>query len=29
MYSLKNTVDFPMRILNGSSTAIDKIFIDL
>ena len=29
MYNLKSTVNFPTRIFNGSSTAIDNIFIDL
>jgi len=29
MYNLKSTVNFPTRIINGSSTAIDNIFIDL
>ena len=29
MYNLKSTVQFPTRIFNGSSTAIDNIFIDL
>jgi len=29
MYNLKNSVNFPTRIINGSSTAIDKICIDL
>jgi hypothetical protein len=28
-YNLKSTVNFPTRIINVSSTAIDKIFIDL
>ena len=28
-YILKSTVNFPTRILNGSITAIDNIFIDL
>jgi len=27
-YNLKSTVNFPMRIINGSNTAIDKMFID-
>jgi len=29
MYNLKDTVSFPMRNFNGSSTVIDNIFIDL
>jgi hypothetical protein len=29
MDNLKITVNFPMRIVNGSSTVIDNIFIDL
>ena len=29
IYNLKSTVNFSMRIFNGSSTAIDNIFIDL
>jgi hypothetical protein len=29
MHNLKGTVDFPMQIFNGSSTAIDNIFIDI
>ena len=29
MYNLKSTVNFHMRIFNGSVTAIDKIFIDI
>jgi len=28
-YNLKSTVNFPLRIFNGSSTAINNIFIDL
>jgi hypothetical protein len=28
-YNLKSTVNFPTRIINGSNTAIDNIFIDL
>ena len=28
MYNLKSTVSFPTRTFNGSSTAIDNIFID-
>ena len=27
-YNLKSTINFPTRIINGSSTAIDNIFID-
>jgi len=29
MYNLKSTVNFPMQIFNGSSTAIDNVFIDI
>jgi len=29
MYNLNSTVNFPMSIINGSSTATDNIFIDL
>ena len=29
MHNLKSTVNFPMRIFNGSSTVIDNIFTDL
>jgi len=29
MDNLKSTINFPMRIVNGSSTVIDNIFIDL
>ena len=29
LYNLKSTINFPMRIINGSSTAIDNILIDL
>jgi hypothetical protein len=29
MYNLKSTVNFPTRIINGSSTAIDNVFVDL
>jgi len=29
MYNPKSTVNFPMRIFNGSGTAIDNIFIDI
>jgi hypothetical protein len=29
MYNLKHTVSFPTGVFNGSSTAIDNIFIDL
>jgi hypothetical protein len=29
MYNLKSTVNFPTRVFNGSSTAVDNIFIDL
>jgi hypothetical protein len=28
-YNLKSTINFPTRIINGSSTAIDNIFINL
>ena len=29
LYKLKSTVNFPMRIFNGSSTVTEEIFIDL